>query len=106
MGNTLSAYEEKDHIIDLGHLGSIKGVQYDNKARRYAGVPYALPPTGDFRWRTPRPLPPHFSYNQADGSSLDGSEFYPICPQPKFSAGREQDIDRDTYSEDCLRLNI
>jgi carboxylesterase type B len=106
MGNTLSAYEEKVHTIDLDHLGSIRGVQYDNKSRRYAGVPYALPPTGEFRWRKPRPLPPQFSYNQGDGSSFDASEFYPVCPQPKFSTGREQDIDRDAYSEDCLRLNI
>ncbi|KAE9370532.1 alpha/beta-hydrolase [Stipitochalara longipes BDJ] len=106
MGNTLSAYEEKDHTIELGSLGSVKGVQYDNKARRYAGVPYALPPIREFRWRKPRPLPADYSYNQPGGSPFDASEFYPVCPQPKFSAGREQDIDRDAYSEDCLRLNI
>jgi carboxylesterase type B len=106
MGNTLSSYEEKAHTIDLGPLGRITGVQYDKKARRFAGVPYALPPTGGFRWRKPRPLPADFSYNQPDGSSFDASEFYPICPQPKFSAGREQDIGRDAYSEDCLHLNI
>jgi carboxylesterase type B len=106
MGNTLSAYEEKPHTIDLGALGRIKGIQYDKKTRRYAGIPYALSPTGDFRWRKPRPLPAGFSYNQPDGSSFDASEFYPVCPQPEFSAGREQDIEKDAYSEDCLRLNV
>ncbi|KAN0106329.1 alpha/beta-hydrolase [Hyaloscypha variabilis] len=106
MGNTLSNYEEKDHTVDLGSLGTVKGVQYDNKARRYAGVPYSLSPTGDFRWRKPRPLPAGFSYTQSNGRPFDASEFYPVCPQSRFWTGREQDIDRDDYSEDCLRLNI
>ncbi|KAK4921228.1 hypothetical protein LTR66_016683 [Elasticomyces elasticus] len=106
MGNQLSAYEEKPHEVDLGINGRIKGVQYDDKARRYAGVPYALPPVGAHRWRKPRALPETFTYTQEDGTPFDASEFRPICPQGTFSSSAEKDKGSDNYSEDCLILNI
>lgn len=56
MGNHIS-YERMPHEIGLGNLGRIRGLQFDNKARRYARIPYALPPIGPYRWRKPRPLP-------------------------------------------------
>jgi carboxylesterase type B len=106
MGNQLSAYEESPHEIDLGSKGRIKGVQYDNKARRYAGVAYALPPVGAHRWRKPRPLPATYTYTQADNSPFDASIFRPVCPQGKFSSSAEMDDGSEAYSEDCLILNI
>ncbi|CAG7994537.1 unnamed protein product [Penicillium olsonii] len=106
MGNQLSAYEEKPHEVDLGSKGRIKGVQYDAKARRYAGVPYALPPVGAHRWRKPRPLPNSYSYTQEDGSPFDALKFRPICPQGTFASSAEKDKGPENYSEDCLMLNI
>ncbi|GLI76984.1 hypothetical protein PoHVEF18_005266 [Penicillium ochrochloron] len=106
MGNTLSTYKETPHEIDLGSKGKIKGIQYDNKARRYAGVPYALPPVGAHRWRKPRRLPATHSYSQPDGTAFDASYFRPVCPQATFSRGAEKDIGKEKYSEDCLLLNI
>ncbi|KAJ5635583.1 alpha/beta-hydrolase [Penicillium longicatenatum] len=106
MGNTLSAYGQTSHEVDLGPKGKIQGIQYDNKARRYAGIPYALPPVGPHRWRKPRPLPAAYSYSQPDGTAFDGSTFRPVCPQEAFAGGAEKDIGPDTYSEDCLLLNI
>lgn len=97
MGNTIS-YTTKDHILDLGPKGSIKGTQYDSKARRYAGIPYALPPTGAHRWRKPQPLPASHSY----GSPLDATQFRHQCLQSgTISGGREK-----AGTEDCLFVNI
>jgi carboxylesterase type B len=107
MGNTLSAYHEEEYVLDLQKGGKIRGIQYDNKARRYAGVPYSLPPTGECRWKKPRPLPQDFSYSGQGGMPFDATAFRPPCPQSAFSAGAEKEvIDGEAFSEDCLILNI
>ena len=106
IGNKLSAYQQSPHELNLGAKGKIHGIQFDDKSRRYAGIPYALPPVGPYRWRKPRPLPPSYSYTQSDGQPFDGSSFRPVCPQEAFSAGAEKDVGPETYSEDCLLLNI
>ncbi|KAJ5670175.1 alpha/beta-hydrolase [Penicillium maclennaniae] len=106
MGNTLSAYTEIPYVIDLGPQGKIKGIQYDNNARRYAGVPYAQPPVGANSWKKPIPLSSTHSYTQLDGTPFDATFFRPVCPQATFSRGAEKDAGPKTYSEDCLLLNI
>lgn len=106
MGNVLSEYDKTPSEVELGSSGKIKGVQLDTKARRYLGVPYALPPTGDLRWRKPSPLPASHSYSSSDGTPFDATEFGPVCFQPNYSGSvKRPEIDY-TYSEDCLRLNI
>ncbi|KAL3417649.1 hypothetical protein PVAG01_10659 [Phlyctema vagabunda] len=107
MGNTIS-YNVTEHQLDLGDgRGSIKGLQYDSKARRYAGVPYAQPPVGDLRWRKPQALPADHMYASPDGTAFDATRFGPICPQAVnyTSANKHGPPDR-AYDEDCLRLNI
>jgi carboxylesterase type B len=106
MGNTLSAYHVTPTEVDLGNAGKIKGVQFDTKARRYAGVPYALPPIRDLRWRKPSPLPTSNSYSTADGAPFDATKFSPICFQPNYASSVKKAVSQHTYSEDCLRLNI
>lgn len=108
MGNTLS-YHTKEHTIDLGPRGKIKGLQYDSKARRYAAVSYALPPTGEHRWRKPRPLPSSYTYTSADGQPLNATEFQPPCAQEdrELSTGQvTTDNDGVKGIEDCLYVNI
>ncbi|KAL1859763.1 hypothetical protein VTK73DRAFT_7459 [Phialemonium thermophilum] len=106
MGNTIS-YNEVDYVLDLGERGKVKGIQYDDKARRYAGIPYGLPPTGEHRWRKPRPLPDGWTLSDEDGCPLDARKFRPPAPQASFSSGAEKDqVDDEEYSEDCLVLNI
>ncbi|CAI7587783.1 unnamed protein product [Penicillium glandicola] len=106
MGNTLSAYHETPHEIDIGIKGKIQGVQFDEKARRYAGIRYALPPVGAYRWRKPRQLPETYTYTQPDGKPFDATFFRPVCPQAVFSSAAEKEAKLDVYSEDCLLLNI
>ena len=59
----------------------------------FRGLPYAAPPTGDRRWRAPRP--------PANWSDIrDASAFAPSCPQGNgsFTSGKQD--------EDCLYLNV
>jgi carboxylesterase type B len=85
MGNTIS-YTTKEHELDLGEKGVIKGVQFDDRSRRYSGVPYALPPIGEYRWRKPRPLPSSYKLFDASGAPFDATKL--------------------KFSEDCLCVNI
>jgi len=105
MGNNIS-YQSTPCTADLGGHGKVVGVRFDHKARRFAGIPYALPPTGEYRWCKPRPLPPDHSYSDDEGQPFDATEFYPACWQKTFSSAAEQGRAAVAYSEDCLRLNI
>ncbi|KAK1635554.1 Alpha/Beta hydrolase protein [Colletotrichum phormii] len=104
MGNTIS-YQETPVELKLGDRGTIRGLQFDDKSRRFTGVPYALPPTGEHRWRKPRPLPASFSYTDDNGSAYDATNFKSVCPQKAFHVVNP-DGGRNTYGEDCLFVNI
>lgn len=104
MGNSLS-YERTPTELTLGHKGCICGTRFDNKACRYAGVPYALPPVGEYRWRKPQPLPASHVYADEHGGPYNAQHFKAICPQKAFHVA-EADGGGDGYSEDCLFLNI
>jgi para-nitrobenzyl esterase len=61
----------------------------------WRGIRYALPPTGELRWRAPRPAPPVVA---------DALEFGPAAPQARnafIPLG-----DGVTMDEDCLFLNV
>lgn len=64
--------------------------------RVFRGIPYALPPVGELRWKPPQPAAPW------DGVR-DCLEFGPSCIQPdqKIVPGV-----RGKQSEDCLTLNV
>ncbi|RSL64570.1 hypothetical protein CEP53_004010 [Fusarium sp. AF-6] len=104
MGNTIS-YNQTPYDLDLGDKGVIRGLQLDDKSRRYAGIPYALPPTGEHRWRKPRQLPPGYTYKSDEGGPLDATKFKAVCPQKTFHVGKAEGGD-GSYSEDCLFVNI
>lgn len=104
MGNNIS-YQETPIELSLGDRGTICGLQFDNKSRRYAGVPYALPPIGENRWRKPQPLPASYSYTDSSGGAYDATKFKGVCPQKAFHVVKP-DGGGNTYSEDCLFVNI
>ncbi|KAK1984758.1 Alpha/Beta hydrolase protein [Colletotrichum cereale] len=104
MGNNIS-YQEVPVELSLGDRGTIRGLQFDKKSRRFAGVPYALPPTGEHRWRKPRPLPADYTYADGSGSAYDATKFRAVCSQKSWST-LKTDGGEDTYGEDCLFVNI
>jgi para-nitrobenzyl esterase len=64
---------------------------------RYLGLPFALPPLGDLRWRAPAPLPPLMR-----PKTVNATKYAPLCMQP--GAGWSTLI--GSRSEDCLYLNV
>ena len=72
--------------------GYVSGTQ-KNGLREYLGIPFAVPPTGELRWRPPAPAQPW------DGVK-ETTAFCAACPQPpNASPGL-------VTNEDCLYLNV
>ncbi len=76
--------------------GTIEGVELDG-IFSYKGIPFAAPPVGDLRWKSPQPVVPWEGVKKAD----------------KFAPGPMQDTafgamlgGPQEVSEDCLYLNV
>ena len=99
------SYRRESYHYAAGPLGYIEGLTIntnDTPAVHYfGGLPYALPPTGQWRFRSPRKLPPGYTYGTASrpGQFMKGTW---VCPQPPSSIPP----DASEVSEDCLQLNI
>ena len=76
--------------------GVLQGVQLQSGVTAFLGVPYALPPLGERRWRAPMPLP-------------DSNELL-SCRRFGYSAmqveGPIEPSSLNAQSEDCLTLNV
>ena len=81
--------------------GKVMGTSEQNGCHAWLGIPYAKAPTGDLRWKAPKP-----------GESWDGTwlalEVGPVCTQ---FADLLSNVPRERFgqpigSEDCLYLNI
>ncbi|KAJ7687223.1 Alpha/Beta hydrolase protein [Mycena rosella] len=111
MGQAIS-YTTSPANVDLAGAGALRGLTISSpegvRCTRYLGIPYALPPVGEHRWRRPRPLPSNFSYSVPDGSPRDCTRFGTVCEQPIMMAGDKVigGNETDSFGEDCLLLNI
>jgi para-nitrobenzyl esterase len=65
----------------------------------FKGLPYALPPVGDARWKPPVAMPAWRGVRQAQ-------KFGPACVQPKSRPGSIYADEYEAMSEDCLSLNV
>jgi len=84
-------------IVDAP-AGKIEG-QLDGTLRVFKGIPYALPPVGQARWKPPSPMPRWAEVRKA-------TEFGPACYQPTIKVRTVYTRDPLPMSEDCLTLNI
>jgi para-nitrobenzyl esterase len=91
----LSVTAQSPPVLDVTG-GRIRGEKLAGGGAVFKGIPYAHPPTGDFRWREPAPV-------VAWGGVRDATTFGPICPQqPSTTVPNALDL----VSEDCLSVNV
>src|SRR3984957_5229160 len=74
--------------------GAVRGA-FGGDHLLFAGIPYAAPPVGPLRWRSPQPPTPWQGVR-------DASKFGPRCMQ---DTTHDPDL-RRSGSEDCLTLNV
>ncbi|HKE17821.1 MAG TPA: carboxylesterase/lipase family protein [Kofleriaceae bacterium] len=78
--------------VVLTDEGLVRGVETPG-VRKFLGIPYAAPPTGDRRWRPPAEAARWHGVR-------DASQLAPHCAQPASPFGAA------STSEDCLYLNV
>jgi len=77
--------------------GILQGTVLPGGVRSFKGIPYALPPVGNLRWREPQP-PAHWKgVRMAD-------HFGPRAMQPPLY--KDMEFRSDGMGEDCLYLNV
>ncbi|KGB55768.1 Carboxylesterase, type B precursor [Sphingopyxis sp. LC81] len=82
-------------VVDT-RSGAVQGVA-EGQSIAYRGIPYALPPVGDLRWRAPQPADRWTQVRVAD-------QYGPDCMQIPFKADAAPLGVKP--SEDCLYLNV
>ncbi|MGA2850668.1 MAG: carboxylesterase family protein [Terracidiphilus sp.] len=90
--------QDKHGPVVKAPAGTVEGGMEGN-LRVFKGVPYALPPVGELRWKPPSPMPPWAGVRKA-------TEFGPVCFQPPNPPASIYTWVPSPMSEDCLTLNI
>lgn len=97
------SYQQESYRLDIGPLGHVEGLTVTSDGepalRYFGGLPYALPPLGPYRFRSPRRLPPCYRY----GTKVNPGRFTGgtgICPQPP----NRTPLDQSLVDEDCLQV--
>jgi para-nitrobenzyl esterase len=78
--------------------GVVEG-RMEGELRVFKGIPFALPPVGERRWKAPRPMPPWTGVRKT-------TEFGAACWQPKPTLSTVYTRSPMPMSEDCLTLNV
>jgi para-nitrobenzyl esterase len=89
---TAAAAPAANTVTVKAPAGVVRGAEQDGISS-FRGVPYALPPVGDWRWRPPQPLPTW-------SGTRDALQFGAQCLQGQRAPAAS------AMSEDCLFLNI
>lgn len=89
--------EQADAPIANPPAGKLRGIQ-EGDATVFRAVPYALPPTGDRRWRPPEPMP------RWDGVR-EVQQVGAACMQPPMATG-PYERDKPKMDENCLTLDV
>ncbi|GAB4200227.1 MAG: carboxylesterase/lipase family protein [Sandaracinaceae bacterium] len=85
------AWEPLPPEVTISGLGVVRGV-YESGARSFYAIPYAQPPVGALRWRSPVPAEPWVE-------PRDASRYPPACAQAALGFA-------SLGEEDCLYLNV
>lgn len=78
--------------------GTVRGVR-EGDANVFRAIPYALPPTGERRWRPPVPMPRWSGVRAAQQAGA-------ACMQPAMAPGPYNRGSQVVMNEDCLTLDV
>jgi para-nitrobenzyl esterase len=81
-----------DPLVVQLDSGKVRGTT-QGETRMFRGIPFAAPPVGENRWRSPQPVAPWTDV-------IDTIEVGSACPQAANPLGEQSD------DEDCLYLNV
>ncbi|KAI0795490.1 alpha/beta-hydrolase [Abortiporus biennis] len=87
--------------VDVGYATYAGNLTYPNVVS-YLGIPYAEPPVGESRFRSPVPLNTTRIQEAANGKPFDATSYPDFCIQSTTGAGDAG----GAGSEDCLKVNI
>src|SRR5882757_7193965 len=83
--------------VTIGN-GTLEGTfNQATRIRSFRGIPYALPPVGDLRWKEPQP--------PANWDGVRKADHFSHMPMQK-RVFADMIFRADTMSEDCLYLNV
>lgn len=101
--NMQSLHGQSDVSIASTQYGRVKGTISDQGIHIFKGIPFAKPPVGDLRWKSPQ------APDSWEGI-LEANQFGPspmqAPPQPFMFWSSEFLIPEAPISEDCLYLNV
>ena len=102
--------KEVEITINANNAEMLANYDDENGLFIFRGVPYAKPPVGELRWKSPQPV--------EEKSQIDARSFKPACMQDTYTTDWYHDVidsfgqDKSLFehvkevSEDCLYLNI
>lgn len=101
---TLASCSDSNPVLSI-EGGKVTGVKTPAKGIiAYKGIPFAAPPTGNFRWKEPQPVVPWQGVKVADTYGAAAGQ---ITWDPQSFYGREWRASGSVpFSEDCLYLNV
>lgn len=86
--------------VDGGLVAGTPSPYWTDGVAVFRGIPYAAPPVGNLRWRTPQAVVPWQGVKEADRFSAACMQ----APTVKDSDAWQEGL--TTFSEDCLYLNV
>ncbi|KAI8990740.1 alpha/beta-hydrolase [Trametes punicea] len=89
------------NVVDLGYARYEGNASYPNTVA-YLGLPYAEPPLGKRRFRSPLPLDTARISREANGNTIAANVYPDFCIQGSTGAGDAG----GAGSEDCLKVNV
>lgn len=95
------AYSSESHIVDTGYA-KYRGNFTAPFSLAFLGVPYAEPPVGNLRFRSPVPLDTDRPRDNDGGGVVDATSYPDFCVQGSIGEGDAG----GAGTEDCLKVNI
>jgi para-nitrobenzyl esterase len=96
-GNSSASHASDPLVVAIAN-GQLRGASRPSGGAEFLGIPYALPPVGDLRWREPQ--------SPASWQGVrDARTFGAPCAQALQDSGWNR-RDAETSREDCLFLNV